>query len=109
MSLQKLKIEIFQGHLLSKAKPGEWDYDPILKTDLPDLTVVEEAIREKIFLRSNQEVPYGIYQENVSWIDNEDGLDIIQNVIVGREGQKVSFFKKIDVYFFLELEKKTSI
>jgi len=76
---------------MSKAKPGEWTHHSSIESDMSELAVVEEAVREKILLRTNREVPYSVTQENLSWSESKGVANVIQNIYVDRVGQKVRF------------------
>ena len=50
---------------------GEWEFDAHDTSDLSDYQRVEEMVREKIFLRLNQELPYLVTQSNEKWKGNK--------------------------------------
>ena len=52
-----------QDYLLSSAKPGKWEDISALQSSL--LTVVEDIVREKLFLHLQKEIPYVIQQVSV--------------------------------------------
>jgi len=69
--------------LYENAVEREWSYDPEMVTDQTDLERVTEIIREKIYLRLNQEIPYAVQQRNVGWTELRDGsLRIDQHLLV---------------------------
>jgi len=64
--------------------------------------MVEEIIREKIFKRTNKEVPYQTRQENVGFTPCKNGdLRIDQVVYVAKNAHKVSNnqFYSLDLTF----------
>ena len=54
-----------QSFLVSSASTGEWEYDVDTVTDQPDQLLVEDIIREKLFLHLDKEIPYVITQVSV--------------------------------------------
>jgi len=78
-----------QTYLLARAIERPWMYSKEVKTDQSDLKRAAEIIREKIFRRTNQEVPYNTKQENIGWTICPNGdLRIDQNIIVTKESHK---------------------
>lgn len=60
---------------------------------MADLQIVEEIIREKIFKRTNKEIPYQTRQENVGFTPCKNGdLRIDQVVYVTKNAHKVRKF-----------------
>lgn len=53
-----------QQFLLCSAKPGAWEYSLSDYTDQPTLVLVEDTIREKLFLHLHKEIPYLVTQVN---------------------------------------------
>lgn len=51
--------------LLKLAVDRPWNYHSSFKSDQSDLDLVTEIIREQLYKRFNQELPYSIVQENV--------------------------------------------
>jgi GTPase Era involved in 16S rRNA processing len=53
-------------------------------TDQSLLEQTEEVIREKIFQRTNSDVPYRVWQENLAWYTSkkDGGYIIHQNILV---------------------------
>jgi len=87
-ALKNKGIEELRAYLLKCAKPGEWTYHSSIESDLSQLSVVEDAIREKILLRTNREVPYSVTQENLGWSEKSGVTTVVQNIYVDRVGQK---------------------
>jgi GTP-binding protein Era len=64
-------------------------YDPEDLTDQSDRVLAAETVREKIFLQTREEVPYGATVETEQWEERRDGSVAIHCVIyVARAGQK---------------------
>ncbi|KAK1946060.1 Protein SGT1 [Phytophthora citrophthora] len=69
--------------LLSLAVDRPWSYHSSMHSDLSDLELVTEIIREKLFRRFNKELPYTFEQENVGWTKFKDkSLRIDQDIFV---------------------------
>lgn len=96
------KAEIFVGSALkgrgvedltqwlSKQMPeGEWLFPEDHVSDLPMRFIAAEITREKLFLRLQQEIPYGLRVEPELWQEREDGsVRINQVIMVEREAHK---------------------
>lgn len=81
-SLNKFVDEL-QEFLFTQGKPGEWDFEPEDVTPLSDRQRVAEIVREKVFCRMNQEIPYTVTQETRGWEDCTDGsLSVTQALLV---------------------------
>ena len=62
---------------------------PATITDLALQKRIEEAIREQIFLQLHQELPYTIFQRNITMVDVEDGaVEVAQALVVKSNAQK---------------------
>jgi len=82
-----------QKWLETKAKPGLWEFHHSTKTPRSDLEITEEIIREKLFRRLNQEVPYLTRIETTGWGILPDGtLGVSINVIVPKESMKSAVY-----------------
>jgi len=56
---------------------------------------VQETIREKVFKRLNQEIPYLVKQENIGWTELPNGgIRIDQRLIVPKSSQRVVLLGK---------------
>jgi len=65
-------------------------FSPKLRTDQSDIERAKEAVREQLFRRLNQEVPYAVQLRLVSWADLDDGTTYItMDVYVDRPAQVV--------------------
>ncbi len=66
-----------------------------LVTDQAERFMVAEIVREKIMAMTQEELPYSVAVEVVSWTEREDGLlSIGCNIYVEREGQKAIIIGK---------------
>ena len=74
--------------LYAKAKPGEWEYEADEVSDLSPLERIEEVIREQLYRRYNQELPYTIEQRHVSWEEGDDWVRVEQQLRVDSEAQR---------------------
>jgi GTP-binding protein Era len=82
-------VEELKEYLTTKAEPREWLFPKEYKSSLADLQIVEEIIREKIFKRTNKEIPYQTRQENVGFTPCKNGdLRIDQVVHVTKNAHK---------------------
>ncbi|MGC6534325.1 MAG: GTPase Era [Parvibaculales bacterium] len=75
---------------LADAMPeGPWLYPEDQAADVPSLLLASEVMREKLFLRLHQELPYALTVETYKWENKKDGsVRIEQTVYVRRDGQK---------------------
>jgi GTP-binding protein Era len=73
-------------YLISQAKPRDWTFASSVRTDQSPLELAEEIMREKLYRRLNQEVPYLISLENEGWTILKDGrLRIHEKIIVPKK------------------------
>ncbi|CAI5730984.1 unnamed protein product [Peronospora destructor] len=103
-----IKISALKGYgvdrlrrtLLSLAVDRPWSYHSSMHSDMSDLDLVTEIIREKLFYRFNKELPYTFEQENVGWTKFTDksvriDQDIfvpaarIRKIVVGHNGNTI--------------------
>ena len=69
--------------------PRSWAHHSSAISDLSDLDLVEEIIREKLYHRFHQDLPYQLTQENRGWTPFQDGsLRIDQDILVGADRLK---------------------
>jgi GTPase len=75
---------------LAAALPeGPFLYPEDELTDLPDRLLAAELVREQVFLRVQQEVPYGVTTETENWLERPDGSVRVEvTIYVARAGQK---------------------
>ena len=60
-------------HIAAALPPGPFLYPEDDLTDLPDRLLAAEIVREQIFLRTHEEVPYGTTVETESFTERADG------------------------------------
>ena len=82
--LERLKDTLADG-----MPEGPWLYPEDQAADIPSLLLASEVMREKLFLRLNQELPYALTVETEKWENKKDGSVRIEQIIyVQRDGQK---------------------
>ncbi|MBT5157779.1 MAG: GTPase Era [Rhodobiaceae bacterium] len=90
-------ISALKGHGLSELRDqlaasmpeGPWLYPEDQAADIPSLLLASEVLREKLFLRLHEELPYHLTVETEKWETKKDGsVRIEQTVYVRRDGQK---------------------
>jgi len=76
--------------LAERVRPGPWLYPADQVSDLPMRQLAAEIVREKIFLRLHQELPYQVAVETEMWtqIEGENAVRIDQVIYVARDGHK---------------------
>ena len=74
--------------LYNRARPGEWEYEANVVSDMSPLERIEEVIREKLYMRYNQELPYTIEQRHVAWDESEEWVRVEQQLRVDSEAQR---------------------
>ena len=75
--------------LAARMPPGPWLYPADQLSDLPLRLLAAELVREQVFLRLHQELPYASAVEIESWEEFKDGSAKVSAVIyVQREGQR---------------------
>ncbi len=82
-------ISELQQWIVNSLPKDEWLYPPEQISDLPMRFLAAEITREKLFLRLQQELPYGLTVETEQWQERKDGsVKIMQQIIVERESHK---------------------
>ena len=82
--LERLKDTLTDG-----MPEGPWLYPEDQAADIPSLLLASEVMREKLFLRLHQELPYALTVETEKWENKKDGSVRIEQIIyVQRDGQK---------------------
>lgn len=78
------------SELMERAVEREWVYSKDTKTDLSQLNLAFEVIREKLFRHLNRELPYLVVQENVGWTEDKlrGVLRIDQKLYIRKESQR---------------------
>jgi GTPase len=75
---------------IAKRLPEEhWHYDPDTLTDMPMRVLAAEAVREHLYDRLHQELPYDALVETERFEERKDGSAAIHILVtVKRDGQK---------------------
>uniref|UniRef100_A0A8D2Q813 GTPase Era, mitochondrial n=1 Tax=Varanus komodoensis TaxID=61221 RepID=A0A8D2Q813_VARKO len=77
--------------LLSRAKPGPWEFHSEVLTSQSPQEVCDNIIREKLLEYLPEEVPYTVKQRTEAWGEGPCGeLVILQNLLVQKETHMVS-------------------
>ena len=75
--------------LAANMPDGPFLYPEDQAADVPSLLLASEVMREKLFLRLHQELPYALTVETDKWENKKDGsVRIEQTVFVRRDSQK---------------------
>ena len=99
-SLRETNIEALINTLFSFIPEGEYFYPEHQITNIPNAFWIAELIREKLFLRLRQEVPYTTHVEVTDIQDKENGMLVIaatiyttndryKRMIIGKGGQGI--------------------
>lgn len=76
-------------YFAKKVPSGIWHYPEDQISDLPQRLLAAEVTREKLFIKTHQEVPYAVAVETESWEPFKDGsVKIDQVVYVQRDSQR---------------------
>lgn len=76
-------------HLAKNLPVGPWHYPEDQLADISERLLAAEIVREKVFLRLHDELPYHITVETEKFEERDDGSARIEMAIfVAREGQK---------------------
>ena len=76
-------------YFAKKVPSGIWHYPEDQISDLPQRLLAAEVTREKVFIKTHQEVPYAVAVETESWEPFKDGsVRIDQVVYVQRDSQR---------------------
>ncbi len=87
-ALQKQGLDRLLAETVEQLNPGPMFFDPEQLTDRDERFFAAEAVREKIFLYTGEEVPYSIHTE-VETFEERPDKDFIRVVIyVERDSQK---------------------
>ncbi len=98
--------DILLKELVSRLSPGPQYYPDDIPTDSTERFIVAELIREKIFLRTHQEVPYSTAVLIDSFQDNDQGGPVVihatilvergsqKGIIIGKQGKMLGDIRK---------------
>jgi GTPase len=82
-------IEDVRRFLARQMPAGAWLFPPDQLTDMPQRLWAAEIIREQLFMKLHQELPYNLYVETEKWQELADGGVRIDAVIfVARQAHK---------------------
>jgi GTP-binding protein Era len=82
-------VDDLKAHLAAAMPPGPWHYAEDEISDAPQRLLAAEIVREKIYDRLHDELPYAITVETTSWSDLKDGgARIEQTIFVERDSQR---------------------
>ena len=82
-------LERLKDTLAANMPEGPFLYPEDQAADVPSLLLASEVMREKLFLRLHQELPYALTVETDKWENKKDGsVRIEQTVFVRRDSQK---------------------
>lgn len=82
-------VEILRRSILDAMEPGPMYYPPGARRDQPPPAFVAELVREKLLVRTRDEVPHSIAVVTEDFVTREDGLIHIEATIyVERSSQK---------------------
>ena len=82
-------LERLKDTLAAAMPAGPFLYPEDQAADVPSLLLASEVMREKLFLRLHQELPYALTVETDKWENKKDGsVRIEQTVFVRRDSQK---------------------
>ena len=106
-------LERLKDTLAANMPGGPFLYPEDQAADVPSLLLASEVMREKLFLRLHQELPYALTVETDKWENKKDGsVRIEQTVFVRRDSQKAivlgkggRIMKEISSEARLELEE----
>ncbi|KAK9823289.1 hypothetical protein WJX72_001635 [[Myrmecia] bisecta] len=96
-ALRRDGIDALRDYLVSRATPGEWTIEAGKKTEQTPQETVTEVVREKVFRRLHEELPYNIGIQHESWRNFADGsarveqtivvpTDQVRRIVVGKHG-----------------------
>ena len=75
-------------YLCTTTKNSPWAYDPEILCDSTMRFSAEEITREKVFLLTQKEIPFGIEVETEKFDEQEDKITIYQNILVPKQSHK---------------------
>jgi len=94
-------VDQLREHLVAAAMPGQWGFDPILKTDSDPQTVMLGVVRSRLLANLPKNIPYKLEPIVNMWVFDEEWqqLRISVNIatshpsehrtIIGRSGQNI--------------------
>ena len=127
-ALKNSGVEDLKEFLLLQAKEGPWYFDPNDQTDMPIKFNLAEILREKLFLRFHQEIPYCITTETEQMEETHNKFKIHQviyvtsqshkSIVIGAKGATIKAIrvqsakemefmlqKKVDLFLFVKVRQ----
>ncbi|KAN0024558.1 hypothetical protein ACTFIV_008966 [Dictyostelium citrinum] len=90
-----IRVEDLTNFLVSKAKPGQWEFSDKTSTDQSDFFRAEEIIKEKLYSKLRHEIPYSVVQSTIGWTNFKNGdLRIDHDFIVTKSSHKAFILGK---------------
>lgn len=94
-ALKGFQVELLRHEIVSRLPPGPPYYPADLVTEQPERFFVAEIIREKIFERYRQEIPYSTQVNIVAFQEQANRKDLIDaEIVVERNTQKAILIGK---------------
>ncbi len=87
-ALKKANLDVLRGELEKYLPAGEWTYDPDTLTPHSGEFLVAEQIRQQLFLRLNQELPYACTVTVDQMTEAVDHYEIHATIWVNRASHK---------------------
>ena len=89
VSAQKnLCVDDVKQYLISRAKPGNWQYPPTWHTNQSEVQVMEQVFKDKLYLYVNKEVPHRVVMNNVGYeVSSKGEVWIEEEIFVERTSQ----------------------
>lgn len=91
---KRQNIDLLLGLLLERLPEGPPLYPEDEYTDQPLRDLVGELVREKVLLKTREEVPHAVAVTVDLWEDDGTRVEIMVSIIVEREGQKAIIIGK---------------
>jgi GTP-binding protein Era len=86
---KETNIDLLLAAIKKFIPPGPQYYPDDLVTDQIERFMATEIIREKIMLKTSEEIPHSVAVEVLEWKERENGIVAVSaNIYVEREGQK---------------------
>ncbi|KAM9947337.1 hypothetical protein ACTFIT_000660 [Dictyostelium discoideum] len=90
-----IRVEDLTNFLLTKAKPGQWEFTDKTSTNQSDFFRAEEIIKEKLYSKLRYEIPYSVVQSTIGWTNFKNGdLRIDHDFIVTKSSHKAFILGK---------------
>ncbi|RZI47328.1 GTPase Era [Rickettsiales endosymbiont of Peranema trichophorum] len=75
-------------YLCKLAPTRDWLYSNDIYTDTPCKTIAEEMTREELMMQLQQEIPYSLQVETISWNENERSVVLHQSILLAKQSHK---------------------